>query len=65
MAPQRTAVLLKDLPNCPKGRIFKEKLEFDEFYPLLTDEEAAHDKFKWYEFSSAEVEQNPDWFQIL
>ncbi|MCE5332718.1 MAG: hypothetical protein LLF95_11350 [Bacteroidales bacterium] len=64
----RSAILLRDLPNCPKGRIFEEQ-EFiigcPDFFHSMTDEECINRQYKHYCFSNEEVEQNPDWFKII
>jgi hypothetical protein len=54
--------LLKPLPGCPSGRIFKQDLGGDYFHSM-TDEEAIHSNFKMYVFTKYEVEGNPDFFE--
>lgn len=55
--------LLKDLINCPKGRLFKENVN-GYFYHYITDEECIQNKYKQYSFTKDEVLNNPDWFKI-
>jgi len=61
MENQKKFKLLKDLPNCPKGRIFKENINGDYFHSM-TDEEAINGILKNYDFSKEEVNNNTDWF---
>jgi len=61
MENQKQIVLLKDLPKCPKGRVFKEDISGD-FFHSMSDDEAISKKFKNYKFTKLEVENNPDWF---
>lgn len=39
-------ILIKDLPSCPKGRIFKENIS-GEYYHSMTDQEYIDKKFKY------------------
>lgn len=54
-------ILLKDLPNCPKGQIFIEDIAGD-FFLSITDEDAINGKIKQYTFTKEEVLMNRDWF---
>jgi hypothetical protein len=54
-------ILQKDLPNCPKGRIFKEDVSGN-FFHSMTDEEAIGGNLKSYTFTKEEVADNPEWF---
>jgi hypothetical protein len=45
MKEQKKIVLMKNLPNCPKGRVFKEDINGD-FYHSMTDDEAIEGKLK-------------------
>jgi hypothetical protein len=63
MKEQKKIVLMKNLPNCPKGRIFKEDINGD-FFHSMTDDEAIKGKLKPYKFTKNEVESNPDWFSL-
>jgi hypothetical protein len=57
-------VLLKDLPNCPKGRIFKEDINGN-FFHSMSDEEGISGGYKSYKFTKEEVENNPNWFDKI
>jgi hypothetical protein len=61
MEKQRKLILIKKLPNCPKGRIFKEDINGN-FYYSMTDEEVIEGKLKMYNFTKEEVINNPKWF---
>jgi hypothetical protein len=50
------------LPNCPKGRLFKETIDGD-FFHSMTDEEAISGNFKFYKFTKKEIDENPEWFE--
>ena len=56
--------LLKDLPNCPKGYIFKQDIGGD-YYLSATDEEFINNDLKIYKFTKEEVENNKDWFEYI
>lgn len=56
--------LLKPLPECPIGRIFKEDIGGG-YYHSITDEEVIRGKLKMYQFTKEEVEGNPDFFEEL
>ncbi len=58
---QRHIKLMKDLPNCPKGRIFSETIHGN-FFHSMTDDEAIEDILKAYHFTKEEVKNNPKWF---
>lgn len=65
MEHQKKVVLLKNLPNCPKGRIFKEDIAGD-FFHSMTDKEAIEGKLKSYTFTKEEVKKNiPKWFSNI
>lgn len=64
MKNQKTVILLKDLPACPKGRIFKSNIDGD-FFHFITTEEHIEGKFKPYRFSEEEVKTNTDWFSFF
>jgi hypothetical protein len=57
----KTYELIKDLPGCPVGRIFKQNISGG-YYHSMTDEEMIYGNLKMYDFTKDEVEQNPDWF---
>lgn len=59
-----TYKLLKNLPDCPKGRIFKEDI-YGNFYLSMTDDEAIENKLKHYRFSEKEIINNPLWFKKI
>ena len=61
MKEQKKVVLMKNLPNCPKGRIFKEDINGD-FFHSITDDEAIEGKLKSYKFKKEEVANNSKWF---
>lgn len=61
MKEQKKIVLMKNLPNCPKGRIFKEDINGD-FFHSITDDEAIEGKLKLYKFTKEEVANNRKWF---
>lgn len=54
-------ILLKNLPNCPKGRIFKQALNGD-FFNSATDWEVTNNKIKSYVFTPKEIEKNKKFF---
>lgn len=54
-------VLVKDLPGCPKGRIFKEDMHGG-YFNSMTDEEAVNGKIKSYVFNKKEMEEYQNWF---
>lgn len=56
-------VLLKDLPCCPAGRIFKSTNDGLSFYHYMTDDEVINSQLKDYTFSRRDVESNPSWFR--
>lgn len=61
MKEQKKIVLMKNLPNCPKGRIFKEDINGDYFHSM-TDDEVIEGKLKSYKFTKEDVASNPKWF---
>jgi hypothetical protein len=54
--------LLKPLPECPIGRIFKENVGGD-YYHSMSDGEAIGGNYKMYVFTKEEVETNSDFFE--
>jgi hypothetical protein len=54
--------LLKPLPGCPIGRIFKEDVD-GEYYHSMSDDEAISGNYKVYVFTKEEVEGNTDFFE--
>jgi hypothetical protein len=61
MKEQKKIVLMKNLPNCPKGRIFKQDINGD-FFHSMTDDEAIEGKLKSYKFTKEEIANNRKWF---
>lgn len=57
-------VLCKNLPGCPKGRIFKQDID-DDYFLSMTDDEAINNNLKLYTFTKEEVKNNPKWFVKL
>lgn len=61
-------ILLKDLPGCPKGRIFKPCKAANSqgkpvyYFPSLSDEEVLSGNLELYKIQSIFVENNPEWF---
>jgi hypothetical protein len=56
-------ILQKDLPNCPKGRIFIKDYKGD-YIHSMTDEEAIEGKLQDYKFNKETIE-NKEWFSHL
>lgn len=56
-------ILLKDLPYCPKGRIFKQDINGN-FFHSMTDEEGLSGKFKGYHFTKKDVGYMPEYFML-
>jgi hypothetical protein len=61
--PEKTYILKKGLPNCPKGRKFIPNINGD-YFLSMTDDEYIEGKLKPYKFTKNEVESNPDWFSL-
>lgn len=61
MAQREKLYLTKDLPGCPKGRMFLENI-YGDFFHSMTDDEAIEGKLKAYFFTKQEVLDNPTWF---
>lgn len=61
MNKEKKLILMKSLPNCPKGRIFKEDINGN-FFHSMSDEEHVERKFKLYKFTKEEILENSDWF---
>lgn len=57
-------LLLKDLPGCPAGRIFKENIKGD-FFHSMTDQEVIDGTFKDYFFTKEEICANDDFFSLI
>ena len=64
MELKRVLVLAKSLPNCPKGRLFKEDISGN-FFHSMTDKEYIKGKLKDYRFTKKEVKKNKKWFYEL
>ncbi len=58
----KTYKLLKPLPYCPVGRIFKENTA-GHYYLSMTDDEASKDELIDYRFSKYRVESSPVFFE--
>jgi len=56
-------ILKIDLPNCPKGRVFKPTYDGKEYFLSMTDNEAIECNLPNYKFSSEIIENNPTWFE--
>jgi hypothetical protein len=56
-------VLKIDLPNCPKGRVFKPTFDGKQYFLSMTDNEVIEHKLPDYKFSSDIIENNPTWFE--
>lgn len=54
--------LLKDLPNCPKGRIFMQNMG-GTWFNRMTDEEHIENKFQRYILDNKTILDNPAWFK--
>jgi hypothetical protein len=61
---KKALLLLKSLPNCPKGRIFEIDISGDYFHSM-TDEEAISGKYKFYIFTKKEIKENSKWFKKI
>lgn len=61
MNQQKRFMLVKHLPNCPKGRIFNEDI-YGNFYLSRTDDEVIQGIPKYYHFTKEEIQNNPHWF---
>lgn len=57
-------ILKKDLPNCPKGRVFKPTIDGKEYFLSMTDNEVIKGNLHDYKFKANEVENNILWFKI-
>lgn len=56
-------ILLKDMPGCPAGRIFKEDINGN-YYHSMSDEDFMRYSFATYSLHNKFVENNPEWFQL-
>ncbi len=59
----KTYKLLKPLPLCPVGRLFKETFDGSDYYHYMTDEEGIGQTLIMYRFSKGHVESSPDFFE--
>lgn len=57
-------ILTKDLPNCPKGRVFKPTIDGTLYFLSMTDNEAINGNLHDYKFKPHEVENNTLWFKV-
>lgn len=57
-------ILLKDLPGCPAGRIFKPTNDGKHYFLSLTDYEYMDEKFHPYKYKTSEVVNNTGWFKV-
>jgi hypothetical protein len=57
-------ILQKDLPNCPKGRIFKPTNDGKHYFLSMTDNEVINGNLHDYKFKADEVENNILWFRV-
>ena len=57
-------ILQKDLPNCPKGRVFKPTIDGTLYFLSMTDNEAINGNLHDYKFKPDEVENNILWFKV-
>lgn len=57
-------ILKKDLPNCPKGRIFMPTNDGLTYFLHRTDNEVIKGYLPHYSFKSNVVENNKEWFKI-
>lgn len=57
-------ILQKDLPNCPKGRIFKPTYDGKNYFLFMTDNEFINGKLYNYKFKADVVENNTLWFKV-
>lgn len=57
-------ILKKDLPNCPKGRVFKPTIDGTLYFLSMTDNEVIKGYLHDYKFKAHEVENNKEWFKI-
>ena len=56
-------ILLRDLPNCPKGRVFKQNTN-GSFFHSMTNEESIKGDFQNYHFTKNEIENMPSYFML-
>lgn len=56
-------ILKKDLPNCPKGKVFRPTYDGKDYFLSLTDNEHINGNFPDYKFKADVVENNTDWFK--
>ena len=62
--PLKKYKLLKDLPGCSVGRIFKENIHGD-YYLYLSDDEFLTNEIEFYQFKKQTIINNPDWFELI
>jgi hypothetical protein len=56
--------LLKPLPGCPVGRLFKAD-ENGIYYHIMTEAESLQDGLKMYYFTTQDIIDNTDFFELL
>ena len=56
-------ILLKDMPGCPKGRIFKRNVIGQHFTSIMDEEFLDIDCIQGYTIDSRFVENNTEWFK--
>lgn len=56
-------ILKKDLPFCPKGRVFKPTYDGTRYFLSMTDTEVMNGRLHDYKFEAREVENNTTWFK--
>jgi len=62
------AELLKDLPNCPSGRVFTCRMigkDHGIFFHSMSDHEHITEAYHRYAFTYKEIINNPKWFKII
>lgn len=57
-------ILQKDLPNCPKGRVFKPTIDGTLYFLSMTNNEVINGNLHDYKFKPDEVENNILWFKV-
>ena len=56
-------ILKDDLPNCPKGRVFKPTHDGTHYFLSMSTNEHIEGKLHPYKYEADVVENNPDWFK--
>ena len=54
-------ILIKDLPRCPKGRVFKQDVSGG-FFHSISDSDI--DRYHSYHFTKEEIKEISDWFVV-